>query len=35
MAATPGGNDDGFRIVEAVIALSETADLLRRSKHRR
>ena len=29
MAAIPGGNDDGFRIVNAVLALSETADLLR------
>ena len=29
MAATPGGTDDGFRIVNAVLALSETADLLR------
>ena len=29
MAVTPGGNDDGFRIVNAVLALSETADLLR------
>ena len=25
MAVTPGGNDDGFRIVNAVLALSETA----------
>jgi hypothetical protein len=29
MTAIPGGNDDGFRIVNAVLALSETADLLR------
>jgi ectoine hydroxylase-related dioxygenase (phytanoyl-CoA dioxygenase family) len=29
MATSPGGNDDGFRIVNAVLALSETADLLR------
>jgi len=29
MAAIPGGNDDGFRIGNAVLALSETADLLR------
>jgi hypothetical protein len=29
MAATPGANDDGFLIVNAVLALSETADLLR------
>jgi hypothetical protein len=29
MAAAPGGNDDGFQIVNAVLALSETADLLR------
>ena len=29
MAAIPAGNDDGFRIVNAVLALSETADLLR------
>ena len=29
MTATPGGNDDDFRIVNAVLALSETADLLR------
>jgi ectoine hydroxylase-related dioxygenase (phytanoyl-CoA dioxygenase family) len=29
MAATPDGSNDGFRIVNAVLALSETADLLR------
>jgi hypothetical protein len=29
MAAIPGGKDDGFRIVNAVLALSETVDLLR------
>jgi hypothetical protein len=29
MAAAPVGNDDGFRIVNAVLALSETAHLLR------
>ncbi len=29
MAATPDGNHQGFRIVNAVLALSETADLLR------
>jgi hypothetical protein len=29
MAAIPGRNGDGFRIVHAVLALSETADLLR------
>jgi hypothetical protein len=29
MAVTPGGNDDGFLIVNAVLALSETARLLR------
>jgi ectoine hydroxylase-related dioxygenase (phytanoyl-CoA dioxygenase family) len=28
MAATPDGNDDGFRIVDAVLASSETVDLL-------
>jgi ectoine hydroxylase-related dioxygenase (phytanoyl-CoA dioxygenase family) len=29
MGAIPGGNDDGFRIVNAVFSSSETADLLR------
>ena len=29
MAVTPGGNDVGFLIVNAVLALSETARLLR------
>jgi len=29
MAAAPGDNDGGFRIVNAVLALSEAADLLR------
>ena len=29
MAAAPGGNDGGFRIVNAVLALLETADLRR------
>jgi hypothetical protein len=29
MAVTPGGNDDGYRTVNGVLALTETVDLLR------
>lgn len=35
MAVTPGGNDVGFLIVNAVLALSEPHASSGRSRHRR